>query len=888
MRRLFLRFELIVVLVVAVCIAVLSASSRPASRPDLQLTSGPGDTLTLSNSREGAAVLSLGGVRPGDSLTDTVTLGNTGTIPGDITLSTSNLLDTPGSGGGELSGELDLLIRDITSPGSPATVYDGKIAALTPVSLGALAAGDSRTYEFTVSFPDAGPGAENAYQGSAMSVQFDWAAVNDDDDGDMTPPDTTITSAPPALSASAAATFGFSADEPGSTFECSLDGGAYATCSSPAVFSGLADGAHTFSVRATDAADNTDATPATNAWSIDATAPSASLADPGAYLRGTVALNASADDGTGSGVASLVIQRSAAGAGSWTTVGTNWNTSNVADGAYDLRVHATDNVGNAANSAVRTVTVDNTPPALATSNPLDGTVVSSAGSVAITANEALGNVDAEIDGSAALPVVAGNSATFAGPFDDEPHTLSGELVDLAGNRTEILVHFTVWSLAAADYPWVEKNAFAAAGMTLTAANDEAEVTVPVNAWTGGPAGDWLVVRIDPRPAGALSGGFETAGDIYDVTAYWALDGGNVHNFAKALDLTIEGEAATIVPATFENGEWRAIPRVPSGQTLPSGWSDGYYTSGADVHVLTKHLSSFSLLEDVQAPSKPKRFSGSRKNGKLALKWKAASDNAAVGAYLVYAKGALVKTLGASARSADMGRYRASDARTFQVAARDTAGNVGAKTGALVVVPSVRNLTLTDARKRLTARGLQTGTVRYAYTDAIASGRVIRGLRSGLVAKGTSVGLRVSRGFGPRTPSTTSTTSPPPPSSGGTPTSFPSSPGAAAATSTPSTQPAPPAMSEPGASADPSVGPEEVQPESFIPGEEGDEPSGLRRLLGLTLLGGAFLAAGAVALRARGPRMPKAPEQAIVEPLMFWDQRLARTVWAAARRLIDRA
>src|SRR5688500_6968856 len=166
MRRLFLRFEVIIVLVVAACLAVLSASSRAVERPELQLTAGPGDTLTLSNSKEGSAILSLGGMRPGDSVTDTVTLGHTGTIPGDLTLETSNLVDNPGAGGGALSGELDLLIRDVTNAGSPSTVYDGKITDLSPVALGSLAAGSSRVYEFTVSFPDAGPGAENAYQGS--------------------------------------------------------------------------------------------------------------------------------------------------------------------------------------------------------------------------------------------------------------------------------------------------------------------------------------------------------------------------------------------------------------------------------------------------------------------------------------------------------------------------------------------------------------------------------------------------------------------------------------------------------------------------------------------------------------------------------------------------
>jgi hypothetical protein len=44
-------------------------------------------------------------------------------------------------------------------------------------------------------------------------------------------------------------------------------------CTSPVSYAGLADGAHTVSVRAIDAAGNVDATPAVAAWSVDATAP---------------------------------------------------------------------------------------------------------------------------------------------------------------------------------------------------------------------------------------------------------------------------------------------------------------------------------------------------------------------------------------------------------------------------------------------------------------------------------------------------------------------------------------------------------------------------------------------------------------------------------------
>jgi len=90
------------------------------------------------------------------------------------------------------------------------------------------------------------------------------------DDGmvaDTTPPETTIVSGPSGTVDNGEATFNFSS-EPNSTFECSLDGGGFASCTSPKNFTGLTDGSHTFQVKAKDAAGNTDATPATLTWTV--------------------------------------------------------------------------------------------------------------------------------------------------------------------------------------------------------------------------------------------------------------------------------------------------------------------------------------------------------------------------------------------------------------------------------------------------------------------------------------------------------------------------------------------------------------------------------------------------------------------------------------------
>lgn len=86
----------------------------------------------------------------------------------------------------------------------------------------------------------------------------------------VTPLETTITASPSGTVASASASFSFFGSEPGG-FECRLDGASFADCSSPAAYAGLANGAHSFEVRATDAAGNVDLTPAKRSWSVDVT-----------------------------------------------------------------------------------------------------------------------------------------------------------------------------------------------------------------------------------------------------------------------------------------------------------------------------------------------------------------------------------------------------------------------------------------------------------------------------------------------------------------------------------------------------------------------------------------------------------------------------------------
>lgn len=85
---------------------------------------------------------------------------------------------------------------------------------------------------------------------------------------DAVPPDTAIADAPPEKTRDTSAFFRAVATEAGSRFACSLDGRDFAACPSPHGYDSLRRGRHSFRVRATDPAGNTDSSHAAHRWTV--------------------------------------------------------------------------------------------------------------------------------------------------------------------------------------------------------------------------------------------------------------------------------------------------------------------------------------------------------------------------------------------------------------------------------------------------------------------------------------------------------------------------------------------------------------------------------------------------------------------------------------------
>ena len=265
---------------------------------------------------------------------------------------------------------------------------------------------------------------------------------------DVTPPDTSITASPPALSNSANASFSFTATEAGSSFACQLDNGGFSVCVSPKTYAALAEGSHTFAVRATDAAGNTDATPATFTWIIDVTAPILAItskpiisgANQGAYsIAGTCSENGrtvNAQIGSVSTTATCI-------AGTFTT--TPVNVTVLAQGAVALMATTTDLAGNAGSSADST-SKDTINPTL-NLNALAAISGANQSAYAIsgTCSENGRDVTVSVTGSA-IVTASPNPVCTAGSFSvtvnvsslaDGTLTVSASHSDAAGNATSV-------------------------------------------------------------------------------------------------------------------------------------------------------------------------------------------------------------------------------------------------------------------------------------------------------------------------------------------------------------------------------------------------------------------------------------------------------------------
>jgi large repetitive protein len=380
------------------------------------------------------------------------------------------------TGLGEGNHSLELKAVDVAGNESAITArtWTVDLTAPPPPTITSGPSGTSTSSNATFEFSHADPGATfrcrldgggfssctspQSYTGLAEgSHTFDVVAVDATGNEstaasrswvvDTSAPVVTITDGPSGTTNSSSATFSFTADEAGASFECRLDAGAYAACTSPATYSGLADGGHTFSVRAIDLGGSTG-TPATRTWTIDATAPNVTLTTPGngtatSDLTPVFAGHAGTAVGDGSVVTVHVyvgptptgtpLQTLTAGRqpdGSYSVEAT----SVLPEGTYTAQAEQTDAVGNVGRSTANAFAVDAAAPTVTiTDGPPDPTNATTA-TLTFSADEAGATFLCKLDGGSFDGCSSPKSYTG---LSQGGHTFAVKAVDQAGNESAV-------------------------------------------------------------------------------------------------------------------------------------------------------------------------------------------------------------------------------------------------------------------------------------------------------------------------------------------------------------------------------------------------------------------------------------------------------------------
>src|SRR2546428_476491 len=252
---------------------------------------------------------------------------------------------------------------------------------------------------------------------------------------DTTAPVVTISSKPANPTNATSASFGFSADKAGSTFQCKLDAGSYASCASPQAYAGpLAAGSHTFSVQATDAAGNTGT--ASYTWTIDTTAPVVTISSkPANPTNATSASFSFSADKAGSTFRCKLDAASYSSCASPQGYG-----GPLAAGSHTFSVQATDTAGNT-GTASYTWTVDLTAPMVSiSSKPANPTNQTSA-SFSFTSDKVGSTFQCQLDGGALGP--CSSPWSYAGPLAAGSHTFTVTGTDPAANSSTASYTWTI-------------------------------------------------------------------------------------------------------------------------------------------------------------------------------------------------------------------------------------------------------------------------------------------------------------------------------------------------------------------------------------------------------------------------------------------------------------
>ncbi len=378
---------------------------------------------------------------------------------------------------------------------------------------------------------------------------------------DTTPPDTNILTGPSGTVNSNSATFTFDSTETGSTFECSLDAGAFVACTSPQNYTSLAEGSHTFQVRATDGAGNTDPTPAERTWTVDTTPPDTTI-------------TASPSDPSNSTSASFEFESTETGStfecsldgGAFAACTSPQNYTGLSDGSHTFQVRATDAAGNTDPSAAsHTWVVDTTPPdTTITASPTNPTNSTSA-TFEFESTETGSTFECSLDGSAFAACTSPQTYTGLAPGS---HTFEVRATDAAGNIDPTPATYT-WvinsppSIAAASGVSRVEAAGASVSQIATVSDPDQSadtLSVTVNGGSSATVNGVTLNSITIAPSGAVSASISAACGATNASFTLEVTDDSSLSATATLNVTVVNETVPPVIGPIAN----VTATLPSG------------------------------------------------------------------------------------------------------------------------------------------------------------------------------------------------------------------------------------------------------------------------------------------------------------------------------------
>jgi hypothetical protein len=328
-----------------------------------------------------------------------------------------------------------------TIPGSvfECSIDGGAFMACTETFSTAALADGSHTLSVRASVPGG--------MTDATPATYTWVV-------DTTAPDTMIVTSEPNPTGDRSGDFVFASPDATATFECSVDGGAFAAC--PATFStaDLADGSHTIAVRAVDPAGNVDATPATYTWVVD-TRNFVTVALPAEGSTTSDTTPAISGTGVPGAMVTVTVDGATVGTATVAADGT-WSvtpTTALSEGPHTATATSTSSSGLTATDS-NAFTIDSMT-VVEVRQPAMGSTVGSARPEISGTSEPGNDVEITIDGAVVATVLTdgdGNwTYTPTTDLSDGMHSVSVEATDGAGNTATDATAFTV----AATGPSVE-------------------------------------------------------------------------------------------------------------------------------------------------------------------------------------------------------------------------------------------------------------------------------------------------------------------------------------------------------------------------------------------------------------------------------------------------